>query len=102
MNALLDDVRRRFGATPRKLNSFTRWRLRANLPNWIASEDELMEIFRRQDDLLNDGEIVWGVLVQANGDLYKRGEVDYPALIIYAEVDSAEYPEPRLGPDAPR
>ena len=96
MKDLLDDVRSKFGAPPRHLNFLTRWRLRAPRPTWIRPDDELIEILHWQNELLNEGEIVWGALVQANGALFQQGDHDLPALTVYAEDQSFDNRPGRL------
>jgi hypothetical protein len=94
---LLDDVRDAMGDRPRDLGYFTLSRLRVDMPDWMRDdEDDLLEVFDFFEDLLIDGDIVWGALVQANGLLFEPGREDHPAVVIYAANGSFDDQPHRL------
>lgn len=49
----------------------------------MSRSDQLSEIYRQQTFLLNHGSVVWGVLVQANMNLFAPGNEDHPAAVIH-------------------
>lgn len=53
-------------------------------PVWMRPTDALSEAVDRQELLLAEGKIVWGSVVQANKLLFKRGDSDHPAMIVYS------------------
>ena len=84
---ILDEVRKLLGPPPRRALRF--WQksyLRLSAPQWLRGrpKDELWEIYRRQDLLWKEGEVVWGAWVQANKLLLSPGPHDSPATAIYS------------------
>jgi hypothetical protein len=61
-----------------------RWALSQPPPAWMPNNDGLAGIYPLQNKLLRVGEITWGVLVQANMNLFKPGAQDHPAQTVYA------------------
>jgi hypothetical protein len=70
----------------RQMTAFALACLAALKPPWLKTreDDALNEIFRQQNLLLKEGKIVWGALVQANALLFKPGNEDCPALLVYS------------------
>lgn len=58
--------------------------IRGPAPTWMKPQDALREAVDRQALLLSEGTIVWAALVQANQQLFKAGESDCPAQVIYS------------------
>jgi hypothetical protein len=84
---ILDEVRRLLGPPPRRaLRLWRRFYLRMTPPKWLRGrrDDELWEIYRKQDLLWKKGEVVWAATVQANRLLFSPGPHDSPATAIYS------------------
>lgn len=65
--------------------------LRINKPAWCNRSDDLFGLFENKWDLINNGNIVWGHIVQANSLLFEEGVDDCPASVIFS-------PDPKLRP----
>ena len=96
MQHLLTQCRENFGSPGR---SFSLWEqltyLRTGRPAWCDGSDGLGIFFKKRNDLLKHGQVVWGHIVQANQVLFKRGLLDSAANIVFpsdpnAVVDLAE------------
>jgi len=60
-------------------------------PKWCRqSQDDLMLIYRDQKKLIDEGQVVIAMLVQANVNLFKKGYQDAPASIVYSDDLRAE------------
>lgn len=60
-------------------------------PKWCRqSQDDLMLIYRDQKKLIDEGQVVIAMLVQANNNLFKKGYQDFPADVVYSDDLSAE------------
>jgi hypothetical protein len=59
--------------------------LRMSKPDWLRkdADNPLHGIFAHQDDLLRDGLVVWGHIVQANEYLFRHRSFNAPADIVY-------------------
>lgn len=86
MQEIIDQCRVRFGPAPRSFSLGERMALTTRPPAWMYKhrKDDLWEIYQRRDDLLQNGTVVWGCLVQANEILFAPGETDAPAMAIYS------------------
>ena len=80
---VIEAVRSNLGAPPRHFGFFDRRYLWSRRPKWLPDSDDLMEFYRKQDLLLQDGLVVWGALVQANALLFEPGPYDHPAMVLY-------------------
>jgi hypothetical protein len=49
----------------------------------MEEDDGLNVMFKQQALLLKEGKIVWGALVRANELLFKPGNENFPALLVY-------------------
>lgn len=59
--------------------------IKLNRPVWLDSEDPMSDIYYEKPTLLQQGEIVYAKIVQANSILFKRfPSLDCPAHIIYS------------------
>ena len=88
-----DKIARPFGAP----GFLERTYLHIRPPRWCRqSDDELMLIYRDQKKLLFEGEVVLGLLVQANALLFRKGFADAPANVIYTADMSVENPVVKL------
>ena len=96
MQHLLTQCRENFSSPGR---SFSLWEqltyLRTGRPAWCDGSDGLGIFFKKRNDLLKHGQVVWGHIVQANQVLFKRGLLDSAANIVFpsdpnAVVDPAE------------
>ena len=78
-NAILQ-MRSRMGEVGgRKLSFFDRrFYLKINKPSWCTNQDPLSDLFANQQQLLEQGNIVWGQIVQANNLLFSSGTDDCP------------------------
>lgn len=86
MPSLLDEVRDNMGTTtPRRYFFPGKKGYDPVLPApWFPRQDELYEVYQKQDLLLREGEIVWGAFVQTNKLLMQRGRFDHPANVIWS------------------
>ncbi len=82
---LLDETRSNLGPPPRRLGAMTRLSLRAWRPLWLDLEDGLETFFQWQYEILTEGRVVWGCLVQANSLLFEAGRSSHPALVVYGK-----------------
>ncbi len=54
-------------------------------PFWVwKTGDDLRVVYREQAKLLREGEVALAVIVQANAELFAKGEEDLPANVIYS------------------
>lgn len=58
--------------------------LRIDKPSWVE-EDDLQRFFAAYEDLLQNGVVVWGALIQANVDLFSSGKCDLPGEVVYCK-----------------
>lgn len=82
-NALLA-TRKKFALKRLLLNRWTYGSTAVQAPDWLAEKDPLAEVFDKQLFLHQEGQIVWGALVQAHSQLFTAGETDHPALLVYS------------------
>ncbi|MBC8139122.1 MAG: hypothetical protein H8F28_24885 [Fibrella sp.] len=81
---VLQDAQTRFGDAPRR---FGFWRyffgVWMRVPAWLPITDGLFQIWLHQRRLINDGDVVWGCLVQANQAMFRWGLESLPGDVIY-------------------
>jgi hypothetical protein len=86
---------RNFGAAPRHINWFDRSRyLSIQAPLW-ARKDNMQTFFKNHDRLIQQGNLVWGNVVQANNNLFAPGQISYPADVVYAANQVPDF-EPEI------
>ncbi|MCC6698235.1 MAG: hypothetical protein IT365_21610 [Candidatus Hydrogenedentes bacterium] len=90
MRDTIETIRAQFGKVPRSFGFLARRYVRIKPPNWMDSDDDLMEIYRQQDLLIREGEIVWAAVVQANELLFDKGPEDHPAMVVYCPDRSVD------------
>jgi len=86
MKALVNTLRRSFGAG--RLLQGGRWmkQVRTEPPAWLATgDDPLRAFYDKQETLFRKGRIGWGALVEADGGVFTRGEDDLPGVLVYSE-----------------
>jgi hypothetical protein len=97
MDDLLRQCRSNFCEPPRQ---FGWWEMNTYLkiskPGWVKEdyfgEDKLLLFFSGQKQLLTQGMIVWGHLIQANQVLYDRGFRNAPGEVVYCRQRNV-YPD---------
>lgn len=85
MRAVLDDCRRLLGPAPRRFGILDYAYLQVEPPEWLVEDSLLYPVYPAQKLLRAEGEIVWGVMPQANSTLFDpklRG--DSPASLLYS------------------
>ena len=71
MQKALNECRENFGFPGRTFSFWERlFYLRIKCPRWCDEDDGLYTFFRHKDRLLENGEVVWGHVVQANRLLF--------------------------------
>jgi hypothetical protein len=96
MASLLQQCRDSFGPAPRRFGFVDLWTsLRIAKPFWIFADstDKLQNFFWYYQDVLRDGHVTWGHVIQANGALYQRGRSDSPGEVVYCDDLEAD-PDP--------
>lgn len=53
-------------------------------PDWIKRKDPLYKVFKEENDLIKDGQIVYAVYIVANNVLFEEGEDILPGYILYS------------------
>lgn len=96
MRVLLDDCRRLLGPSPRRFGILDYAYLQVEPPRWLTGDNLLWSTYRDQKLLRAEGQVVWGVLVQANGALFEPGRDDNPAAILYSADPSFDDDLPTL------
>ncbi len=89
---LLQECIRRFGSPPRRLRLRDRWSyLQVPRPWWalVDPQEPLHLLFRHVWQLYQEGEIVWGSIIQANALLFSPGPHNCPGELLYSLEDSA-------------
>lgn len=83
---MLDYCRRKFGRPPRKFSWWQRLTyLHPVRPVWSRSpEEDLSQLFDNMSDLLRDGVVVWGCIIQANPLLFFPGSECHPGEIVFS------------------
>lgn len=81
---LIQETRQKLSMPPRSFSFFDRRALKMRAPFWMTPLDRLYLVYRQQDHLLEQGQVVWGCIVQANTLLFKTGRGDHPAAVLYS------------------
>ena len=87
----LNSCKTNFGSAPRKFSLWSRLSyLKVQTPDWVpAYPDEKLGVFFQQlKNVLRDGTVVWGQIIQANGQLFSDGDEDCPGELLYSLEDS--------------
>lgn len=84
MTALLDETRRLFGPAPRDASE----RGGPTPPPWMAKNDPLRATYERRAELLANGDVIWGYVVQVNVALFRPGVETSAAHVVYAAGDT--------------
>jgi hypothetical protein len=92
MSTLLDETRQLLGPAPRSIVT------RDNLvpPSWMKQGDPLRRGYEGWVDLLLNGDLIWGHLVQANATLFRPGNEAAPAQVIYGARSDEDISPDRL------
>jgi hypothetical protein len=92
VSPLLDETRRSLGSAPRSVA------VRDNLPppGWMRADDPLRRTYAGHGDLLLNGDVIWGHIVQANTALFRAGNEAAPAQVVYAASADEDVPLDRL------
>lgn len=91
MQHLLDMCRVNFGAPGRWFSSQDRTTyLDIPKPIWWEESDSLDLFFRGFDNLLRDGVIVWGHVIQANYQLWEAGDENHPGEVVCSVGEHAD------------
>jgi Fe-S cluster assembly iron-binding protein IscA len=94
MRGVLQEVRDRLGPTPRPFGPGKKSWHRAPIPPGFPRDDELLEVYQKQEMLMREGKVCWGALVQANNQLYHPGLGDHPGTAVFCD-----HPEIENDPD---
>lgn len=77
-------LRANFARSRTLFNRYSFESIKAACPPWLKPSDPLHAILDQQLLLCQEGQIVWGGLVQANSLLFRPGESDCPANLVYS------------------
>jgi hypothetical protein len=86
MTSLLEQCRRSLGPAPRRFSLWDRWtslRIAKPLSILLDGTDKLQNFFWYYQDVLRDGVVTWGHVIQANAGLYRPGRGDCPGEVVY-------------------
>ena len=81
MKRLLQDLAQRADPATRRRET-DRWE--APPPAWMTPGDKLRTLYRQLPQLLDHGELTWGVVFMANTDLWEPGDADHPMGVVYS------------------
>jgi hypothetical protein len=87
---IIQQTRSAIGPAPRKFSWWTRVKLWTPRQVWVRPDGGLFAVYCFRRRFLEEGEIVWAALVQANNMLFKPGRGDFPALVVYAVDQSLD------------
>jgi hypothetical protein len=91
MRELLYECIRNFGAAPREFSFWNRMTYdHIPMPLWLRLNpvDKLKTLFRHSRELLRNGTVVWGHIVQANNLMFEKGLANCPGDVVYSLVDA--------------
>jgi hypothetical protein len=82
----IDSVRQLVGAPPRTFDPALTTYLTVAPPTWMAANpnDEEWVNVKFQERVRRDGPVLWGTVVQANSNLFKRNNAETGASVIYS------------------
>lgn len=89
MHHVLRHVNDELGTPPRRFRREEWPELLISMPSWMPGDD-MEVIFKDQRFLYEEGEVVWGTFVQANGLLYSHGALNCPATFIYSRHEDVD------------
>ncbi|MEB3754669.1 hypothetical protein [Acinetobacter sp. MD2(2019)] len=93
--SIIQEIRDNFNQQNKFIRYIQNLFLKSNPPSWMTADDPLIELYRQQSLLLNEGQIVWAAIVQANNLLFSEGNMDHPAQLVYSQTqdfdDNPEY-----------
>lgn len=97
---MLDATEAKLGRPPRKRGLFQPdWRMWP--PDWLTRDDEIIEIFDAESQVLKRGRVVWGVLMQANKMLFSNtgshAKFGAPAAVLFSEDERARHDPLAIG-----
>lgn len=83
----IESIRQAVGQPPRVFPDRLQHYLRVRKPNWLWYDltDPLRLPYRHQQRIRDQGQVVWGAVVQANKRLFVPGPIDAPASVIFSE-----------------
>ena len=82
---VLQECRQKFGPAPRSFSYREKRYLKLKPPAWCWTRmDPLMQFYKNQDLIREQGQVVWGHIVQANQLLFQPGSDDCPAAVVYS------------------
>jgi hypothetical protein len=84
MKQAIVKLRNAYEQVQKKLSPAMLASISALTPPWMNKTNALNEILKQQTQLLSEGIIVWGALIQANTLLFSAGQDDCPALLVYS------------------
>lgn len=90
MSDLIEQLRTALAQERRRLAPTAWTKLVGARPPWMKATDALNESVERQHLLMTEGDVVWAALVQANTLLYKPGDLDCPAMVVYSRDASLD------------
>ena len=82
----IEKLREKFGAAPRKFSFLERMTTFHFLrPDWAYEEqpDNLNYLFDQMSEVYKNGEVIWGRIIQANSQLYEKGNDNLPGELVY-------------------
>lgn len=91
MLEILHQCAQNLGPSPRKFKFWERFSyLTLDPPIWLLldNSDELNTVFKYQKELLKNGVLVWGHLIQANTLLFSEGKDNCPGEVVYSLTPS--------------
>ncbi|MCB9934919.1 MAG: hypothetical protein H6840_04420 [Planctomycetes bacterium] len=83
---MLAEARHNFRAAPRKFTADEMNDLRVRPPAWMQGDrnDRIWEQYRSMKAIMENGQVVWGFLIQANQVLFQEDSEDAPAAWLYS------------------
>lgn len=85
MSRILAELQLNFSRNRSGMDAEILDRIAADKPDWMEHDEPLLETILEQRRLMKEGHIVWAALVQANSLLFKEGEHDHPAMLVYSD-----------------
>lgn len=77
----LQDLKKRCDPATRR-RDLLRWRVPT--PAWMPPHDDFRVLYRNLEQILEEGELTWGVVFMANSELWEAGEADLPMGLLYS------------------
>ena len=86
----IDKMRESFETAPRKFSFFDRMTtFNFMRPDWAYGEepDNLNYLFDRMSDVYQNGEVIWGSVIQVNEGLFEKGKDNLPGEVVFSFND---------------